>query len=66
VRRRLEMASSTVTVLSISIGSSLLRGVSVRVVFASKNLDVAHVMLANPRKEDRQLCGEFYGACARE
>ena len=55
VRRRLEMASSTVTVLSISIGSSLLRGVSVRVVFASKNLDVAHVKLLSPQRVQRAL-----------
>ena len=53
VRRRLEMASSTVTVLSISIGSSLLKGVSVRVVFASKNLDVAHVKLLSPQRVQR-------------
>ena len=57
VRRRLEMASRTVAVLSISIGSSLLKGVSVRVVFASKNLDVAHVKLTNYHKGDRHLCG---------
>ena len=36
VRRRLEMASRTVAVLSISIGSSLLKGVSVRVVLSCK------------------------------